>query len=84
MTNRIDRLAAAGLVNRSRDPLDKRGVLVQLTEQGRRTVDAAMSDLLTREGAILTALSAAEQTELAGLLRILLAPFDASEHGPAR
>jgi DNA-binding MarR family transcriptional regulator len=83
MTNRIDRLAAAGLVSRSRDPEDKRGVLVRLTAAGRQTVDAAMSDLLTRERTILTALDTGQQTELAGLLRILLAPFDAVGHGPA-
>ncbi len=82
MTNRIDRLAATGLVSRSRDPLDKRGVLVQLTDQGRRTVDAAMSDLLTRERTILTSLDAAEQARLAGSLRILLAPFDAVGYEP--
>jgi DNA-binding MarR family transcriptional regulator len=82
MTNRIDRLAAAGLVSRSRDPLDKRGVLVQLTDQGRRTVDAAMSDLLTRERTILTSLDAAEQAGLAGSLRILLTPFDAAGYEP--
>ena len=35
MTNRIDRLAAAGLVRREPDPRDKRGVLVTLTGQGR-------------------------------------------------
>ncbi len=34
MTNRIDRLAAAGLVRREPDPQDRRGVLVTLTEQG--------------------------------------------------
>src|SRR5437588_10589505 len=34
MTNRIDRLAAAGLVRREPDPSDKRGGLVTLTEQG--------------------------------------------------
>jgi len=82
MTNRIDRLAAAGLVSRSRDQQDKRGVLVQLTDQGRRTVDAAMSDLLTREREILTSLGAAEQARLAGSLRSLLAPFDAVGHEP--
>ena len=82
MTNRIDRLAGAGYVSRSRDPQDKRGVLVQLTEQGRRTVDAAMSDLLTRERAILTSLDEAEQAELAGSLRVLLAPFDAAGYEP--
>jgi DNA-binding MarR family transcriptional regulator len=78
MTNRIDRLTEAGLVSRHRDPLDKRGVLVQLTERGRGTVDAAMSDLLSRERELLTGLNSRQQDELAGLLRILLAPFDAA------
>jgi len=44
MTNRIDRLAAAGLVRRKPDPRDKRGVLVTLTSQGRQRVDAALAD----------------------------------------
>ena len=78
MTNRIDRLAAAGLVSRRRDQEDKRGVLVQLTGPGLRTVDAAMSDLLARERALLTGLDTAQQAELSGLLRILLVPFDAA------
>jgi DNA-binding MarR family transcriptional regulator len=81
MTNRIDRLAAAGLVSRSRDLHDKRGVVVQLTGTGRQTVDAAMSDLLARERSLLTGLGPAEQSELASLLRILLAPFDAAGTG---
>jgi len=79
MTNRIDRLAAGGLVSRSRDPQDKRGVLVQLTDEGRQTVDAAMSDLLARERSLLTGLTMGQQAELASLLRILLVPFDAAE-----
>jgi DNA-binding MarR family transcriptional regulator len=78
MTNRIDRLAAAGLVSRRPDPQDKRGVLVRLTGQGLRTVDAAFSDLLGRERELLTALNRNQQDELASLLRILLAPFDAA------
>jgi DNA-binding MarR family transcriptional regulator len=78
MTNRIDRLAAAGLVSRSKDQEDKRGVLVQLTGAGLRAVDAAMSDLLGRERALLTGLDAGQQAELAALLRILLVPFDAA------
>ena len=83
MTNRIDRLAAAGLVSRSRDQEDKRGVLVQLTGAGLRAVDAAMSDLLGRERALLTGLDAGQQAQLAALLRILLVPFDA-ESAPSR
>jgi DNA-binding MarR family transcriptional regulator len=85
MTNRIDRMSQAGLVSRHPDPLDKRGVLVRLTADGLRTVDAAMSDLLERERALLTALDAGQQTELAALLRTLVAPFDAAaaEQTPA-
>ncbi|HXW43585.1 MAG TPA: MarR family transcriptional regulator [Streptosporangiaceae bacterium] len=78
MTNRIDRLAQAGLVSRHPDPLDKRGVLVQLTDRGRATVDAALADLLARERELLAGLDAGQQNHLAALLRMLLAPFDAA------
>jgi DNA-binding MarR family transcriptional regulator len=77
MTNRIDRLAAAGLVSRHRDPQDKRGVLVALTDRGKNAADAALAGLLTRERELLTGLDPGQQAELAGLLRLLLAPFDA-------
>jgi hypothetical protein len=40
-------------------------------------VDAALSDLLTREEAILAALDESEQRLLAALLRQLTEPFDA-------
>ncbi|HEX2315593.1 MAG TPA: MarR family transcriptional regulator [Thermomonospora sp.] len=79
MTNRIDRLEAAGLVRRHPDPADKRGVQVRLTDRGRTRVDAAFADLLRREHDILAGLSARERDTLAGLLRGLLAPFDAPE-----
>jgi DNA-binding MarR family transcriptional regulator len=76
MTNRIDRLAAAGLVRREPDPRDKRGVLVTLTDRGMARVDAALADLLRRERALLAGLNAGERRRLADLMRILLAPFD--------
>ena len=79
MTNRIDRLTAKGLVSRRPDPQDKRGVLVQLTEAGLRTVDNAFAELLAGEEALLTGLDAGQQEQLAGLLRIMLVPFDAGE-----
>jgi DNA-binding MarR family transcriptional regulator len=79
MTNRIDRLEAGGLVSRHRDQQDKRSVLVELTERGLDTVDAAFADLLERERALLTGLDASQQGELASLLRVLLAPFDADK-----
>ena len=77
MTNRIDRLAEAGLVSRHPDPQDKRGVLVVLTTEGRDRVDAALADLLGSEEALLAVLGPGERQSLAGLLRVLLAPFDA-------
>jgi len=79
MTNRIDRLAAAGLVHRRRDPQDKRGVLVALTARGQAVADAALADLLQRERKLLAGMSAGQRRELAGLLRVLLAPFDADQ-----
>src|SRR5215471_12786028 len=76
MTNRIDRLAAAGLVQREPDPRDRRGVLVTLSEHGMAAVDAALTDLLDREQALLAGLRADQRQLLADLMRILLAPFD--------
>jgi DNA-binding MarR family transcriptional regulator len=80
MTNRVDRLAARGLVERLPDPSDRRGVLVQLTPAGRDAVDAAMADLLTHERALLGSLSARDQQKIARVLRELVRPFDLEKH----
>ena len=80
MTNRVDRLAARGLVERLPDPHDRRGVLVQLTPDGRDRVDAAMADLLTHERALLGGLSDGDQAKIARALRELVRPFDLEKH----
>ncbi|AOX65184.1 DNA-binding MarR family transcriptional regulator [Curtobacterium sp. 320] len=72
MTNRVDRLAARGLVARRTDPKDGRGILVSLTADGRAAVDAAIADLLAAERAILAGVSDTEQDQLSGLLRRLI------------
>lgn len=72
MTNRIDRLAAAGLVRRVPDPADGRAVLVALTPKGRRLIDFALESHNRNERELLEVLGAEEQTLLAGLLRRLL------------
>lgn len=77
MTNRIDRLEERGLVRRRPDPTDARSVRVQLTAAGRRRVDSALKDLVARENAILGNLDETERATLAGLLRRVVAPFDA-------
>ena len=79
MTNRIDRLENAGLVERLPDPSDRRGTLVAITEKGRQVVDDAMLAHLANEERLLGALSAGERQQLTGLLRKLLVsePFSA-------
>src|SRR4051794_40842293 len=75
MTNRIDRLSQRGLVERSPDPHDRRGVLVGLTATGKRAVDGAFETLLASERELLSELSAAERRDLAGLLKRLMNPL---------
>jgi DNA-binding MarR family transcriptional regulator len=84
MTNRIDRLAATGLVSREPDPRDRRGVLVTLSDRGQAVVDAAFTDLLDREQALLCSLGDQQRLLLADLLRTLLIPFDESDRPPAK
>lgn len=76
MTNRVDRLERQGWVERHPDPADRRGVLVRLSPSGRDVVDAAMANLIEQEKALLLQLSAPEQSQLATLLRRLLAPLE--------
>ena len=77
MTNRIDRLAEAGLVRRLPDPQDRRGVLVTLTAEGQQRADQSLADLVRSENDLLNGLGATDRRTLAGLLRVLLAPLDA-------
>lgn len=79
MTNRIDRLVAAGLVERRTDPHDGRGILVVMTPTGLTRVDAAITRLVDAEAGLLSSLTAAERTRLASLLRTLGADFDRRE-----
>jgi DNA-binding MarR family transcriptional regulator len=72
MTNRVDRLAARRLVSRREHPADGRGVLVQLTEHGRETVDATLADLLTAERTMLDRLTEPDRAQLVRTLRGLL------------
>jgi DNA-binding MarR family transcriptional regulator len=72
MTNRVDRLAARGLVERLPDPTDRRGVLVRLTAEGREAVDGAFEALIAAEAELLADLPSKDHKQLAALLRALM------------
>ena len=49
VTNTIDRLERQGYVRRRPNPRDGRGVLAEITESGRRTVELATRELMAAE-----------------------------------
>ncbi len=69
MTNRVDKLAARGLVRRRRDKRDRRTVFVSLSSKGRRAIDAAIQLRLDAADESLGTLTSGERRALAKLLR---------------
>jgi DNA-binding MarR family transcriptional regulator len=76
MTNRLERLTAAGLVKRIPDPKDRRSVLVMLTPKGLRVVDEAVAAHTENEKQLLAGLTESEREQLGRLLRKLLVQFE--------
>lgn len=72
VTNRIDRLEQAGLVKRVQDPADRRRVLVRLSAEGLRHVDAATEARFEAAGRALSGLSRTQRRQLGDLLRAFL------------
>ncbi|MGW7368201.1 MarR family winged helix-turn-helix transcriptional regulator [Streptomyces sp. NPDC054841] len=78
MTGRLDRLEKAGLLSRSPDPHDRRGLRVTLSERGRKLVDGAVeAGLAAQREALGSALDEDEAEQLSGLLRKLLSSMGA-------
>jgi MarR family transcriptional regulator, 2-MHQ and catechol-resistance regulon repressor len=71
MTMVIDHLAKRGLVTRQRREDDRRCVEVHITEKGRALIEAILPAHITGVVQSLSALSIAEQTQLAALCRTL-------------
>src|SRR5262249_4919367 len=71
VTNRIDRLAERGLVERA-PAGDRRKVIVRLTPAGLDLVDEVVTGHMATERALLAALSPRQQADLAALLRTAL------------
>ena len=77
VTGRVDRLEAAGLVRRSPDPEDRRSLVVNLTPEGRRLVDGAVTAGLEAQHALVAALPPERRALLSDLLRELLVSTEA-------
>lgn len=71
VAQRLNKLESRGLVTRTANPDDGRGTLVGLTRAGKKLVEAVLPDHLATEHAIIGALTASEQAQLATLLQKL-------------
>jgi len=72
VTSRLDRLERRGLVARLADPADRRGIIVELTDEGLALVDAAVVAKTHSDRQLLARLDAADVPALEALLRKLL------------
>ncbi|ASU80392.1 MarR family transcriptional regulator [Actinopolyspora erythraea] len=71
MTNRINRLEEAGLVERHFSPHNRRIIIIRLSERGIELTDRAMECYLNEGRSALEALTPQEVDQLCGLLRKL-------------
>jgi DNA-binding MarR family transcriptional regulator len=72
----VERLEARGLVVRTPDATDRRGVVVALTEAGRELQEAAIDAHVVNESELLGPLDADTRDELTRILRTLLVAFE--------
>jgi DNA-binding MarR family transcriptional regulator len=78
VTARLDKLQADGLITRSHDTRDRRGIIVQLTPRGLELVDRIVNSVIERRADQLAVLSAREKATLESLLRKLLEHYEST------
>lgn len=76
MTNRIDQLEKAGLVERINNPQDRRSVLIALTDKGFAIVDEAVTAHVARQNELLAGVSEGDRREFDRLLKVFLSDFE--------
>ena len=76
ITSRLDRLERRGYVKRTRHPSDRRGVLVSLTDAGRKVLEQAVTADAAGEQELLSALTTEDRRALAVQLKKLLAGLE--------
>lgn len=76
MTNRIDQLVKDGLAKRVENPEDARSVLIALTADGRRIIDAAVTAHVETQHRLLADVAPADRADMDVLLRRFLQNFE--------
>jgi len=76
MTNRIDQLEKAGLVERLFNPEDRRSVLIALTEKGLAAVEEVVGAHVANQQRLTRNLTAEDKAELDRLLKKFLSDFE--------
>ena len=80
MTNRLDRLEEAGLIRRMPNADDRRGIVVELTDEGHRVWHESVDVQAEKESLIAAAaLDPRERDELNNYLRRLMLAFERIE-----
>ena len=80
MTSRLDRLEAAGCLERRIDPDNRRSLIVALTSDGFARIDAAVTDHVATEERLLSSLTATQRRHLDEALMVLLSSVEAQLH----
>ena len=76
MTNRIDQLEKAGMVERLDNPEDRRGVIIALTDKGLDTVDKAVTGHVANQHRLVAALSEEDRKQFDALLAKFLSAYE--------
>jgi DNA-binding MarR family transcriptional regulator len=77
MTNRLDRLENAGLIERRHDTKDRRAIMLSITNKGRKLAQRAIESRDALAADLLPGLSTADRKTLVRLLRKMLIEFEA-------
>jgi DNA-binding MarR family transcriptional regulator len=76
MTSRLDRLERAGLIERTPDPADGRGIRVRLTTRGERLAEQALQAVIAADESFLQPLDQPQRDAVASALKLLLLPYE--------
>jgi DNA-binding MarR family transcriptional regulator len=76
MTNRIDQLEKAGLVERLDNPDDRRGVIIALTDKGFEVVEKAVTGHVANQHRLVAVLTEDERNQLGALVQKFLSAYE--------